>query len=149
MPRNSLLAAVSAALLLALGCSGGDLTLPGSGAPAALAVVSGDGQQAKAGTELEEPLTVELLDDSARPVQGVTVQFSFVGDVPGAKVDPASVLTDENGRAAAVVRLGRVVGEQGVVAQVPSLADLRARFTAISVAPGGDGHDGGSEGSDD
>jgi hypothetical protein len=41
------------------------------------------------------------------------------------------------------------VGEQGVVAQVPSLADLRARFTAISVAPGGDGHDGGSEGSDD
>jgi len=135
------------AVVLALGCSGGDLTLPSAGGPAALSIVSGDGQQAAAGAVLGEPLTVQLLDGSARPVSGIAVQFSFVGDVPGSGLEPASVVTDQNGQAAAVARLGRVLGEQVIVAQVASTSNLRASFSVIAVPHGGnDGGGGGNQG---
>jgi hypothetical protein len=148
MSGQHVFSAGAAALVLALGCAGGDLTLPGSGAPAALAIVSGDGQQATAGAVLGEPLTVQLLDGSARPVSGIAVQFSFLGDIPGAGLDPATVLTDENGRAAAVVRLGRVLGEQVIVAQVAGTSDVRASFSATAVPHGAhEGHKQGAGGS--
>jgi hypothetical protein len=114
--------------------------------------VSGDGQRADAGTFLDKPLTVQVLDESSRPVAGTPVQFGFLGELPGAALDPASVLTDENGQAAAVVRLGDVPGEQVIVAQVTNsqTPDLRARFSATAIVSGGkDGHDkgGGRDGS--
>ena len=144
----------AAALVLSLGCSGGDLTLPGTNEPAAnepaaLTIVSGDGQRADAGTLLDKPLTVQVLDGSSRPVAGTPVQFGFLGELPGAALDPASVLTDENGTAAAIVRLGDVAGEQVIVAQVTNsqAPDLRARFSATAVLSGGrGGHDKGGEG---
>jgi hypothetical protein len=130
--------------------------LPHPNEPAALEVVSGDGQQAEPGALLEEPLTVRLLDGSSRPVRQAPVQFSFLGDLPGAGLDPASVLTDEEGRAAAIVRLGQVVGEQVIVAQVTNSqsSELRARFSATAVPPdrpggGKKGKDRGSDGGDD
>jgi hypothetical protein len=145
-----------AALVLTLGCSGGDLTLPHPNEPAALTVVSGDGQQAEPGALLGEPLTVQLLDAGSHPVAQAPVQFSFLGDLPGAALDPASVLTDEEGRAEAIVRLGEVVGEQVIVAQVANSqsSDLRARFSAIAVPPdrpggGKKGKDGKSHSDDD
>jgi hypothetical protein len=136
----------AAALVIALGCSGGDLTLPHPNEPAALTVVSGDGQQAEPGALLGEPLTVQVLDGSSQPVRKTPVQFSFLGDLPGAGLDPASVLTDEEGRAAAIVRLGEVVGEQIIMAQVTNSqsSDLRARFSATAVPPDGPG--GGKKG---
>lgn len=161
MSRHSVFRAGAAALLVMLGCSAGDLTLPGPDEPAALMVVSGDGQQAEAGALLDEPLMVQLLDGSSQPVRGTRVQFSFLGDPPGAGLDPASVLTDAEGRASAIVRLGEAVGEQVIVAQVTNtqIADLRARFSATAVAPDDDdggkkggrgkGHGGGADGDDD
>jgi hypothetical protein len=109
--------------------------------------VSGDGQEAEAGTMLEDPLTVELLDASSQPMRDVLVEFSFVGNLPGADLSPATVLTDEEGRAEAVVRLGEVVGDQVIVAQVANTesADLRARFLAIAVAPDDDDGEGGGK----
>jgi hypothetical protein len=151
----------AAAFVLTLGCSGGDLTLPGTNAPAELTIVSGDGQRADAGALLEEPLTVQVLDGSSQPVRGTPVQFSFLGDLPGAALNPASLLTDEDGRAAAIVRLGDVTGEQVIVAQVTNAEtpDLRARFSATAVPPNGNGgakkagdttdHAGGSNGNGD
>jgi hypothetical protein len=139
----------AAALALALGCSGGDLVLPSADEPGVLIIVSGDGQRAEAGTMLEEPLTVELLDGSSQPVRDVLVEFSFVGELPGADLSPAAVLTDEEGRAEAVVRLGEVVGDQVIVAQVANTgsAGLRARFLATAVAPkDNDGEGGGKKG---
>lgn len=141
-------------MLSFIGCSGGDLTLPGPGQsgpePVALEVVSGDGQQAEAGTVLDDPLTVQVLDESSQPVPDVRVQFSFLGDLSGAAVDPASILTDEEGRAAAIVHLGEVPGEQVIVAAVADteLPDLRAQFSATAVLPGGEdgGHKGGKGG---
>jgi hypothetical protein len=138
-------------LLTLTGCSAGDLTLPGPGEsgqdqPATLKVLSGDGQQAEAGTLLDDPLTVQVLDERSQPVANIRVQFSFVGDLSGAAVDPASIETDDAGRAEAVVRLGELPGEQVIVAAVANtqLADLRARFSATAVPPGdGDGEKGG------
>jgi hypothetical protein len=140
----------SAAVILTLcGCSGGDLTLPDSGQggpeqPAALLVLSGEGQQAEVGTVLDEPVTVRVVNDSAQPVSNVRVQFSFLGDLAGASLDPASVETDADGRAAASVRLGDLPGEQIVVAAVANtlLPDLRAQVSATAVLPGGGDGDG-------
>jgi hypothetical protein len=156
MSGHSVSSIGAVALVLTLGCSGGDLTLPHSSEPAALRVVSGDGQEAQPGALLEEPLTVRVLDGSSHPVSDTPVQFSFLGDLPGAGLDPASVLTDAEGRAAAIVRLGEVLGEQVIVAQVANSqsADLRARFSATAVPPdrtggGKKGKDHGSHGDDD
>jgi hypothetical protein len=137
----SVFSAGAAAFVLTLGCSGGDLTLPEANEPATLTIVSGDGQRADAGALLQEPLTVQVLDGSSRPVRGTPVQFSFLGDLPGAALDPASLLTDEDGRAAAIVRLGDVPGEQVIVAHVTNsqAPDLRARFSATAVPPTGNG----------
>jgi hypothetical protein len=144
----------AAVMLTLIGCSGGDLTLPGPGQsgpdqPAELKVLSGDGQQAEAGTVLDDPLTVQVLDESSQPVPSIRVQFSLLGDLSGAAVDPASIETDEEGRAAAIVRLGEQPGEQVIVAAVANtqLPDLRARFSVTAVPPsGGDGDKKGGKG---
>jgi hypothetical protein len=146
-------------VLTLLGCGTGDLTLPGSGQggpaqPAELKVLSGDGQQAEVGTVLDDPLTVQVLGDSSQPMPNVRVQFSFLGDISGAAVDPASIETDAAGRAAAIVRLGEVPGEQVIVAAVANTQqpDLRAQFSATAVLPGdrngGKGGHGGDGGGD-
>jgi hypothetical protein len=146
MSTRNVFSAGATAFVLTLACSGGDLTLPSSDEPATLMAVSGDRQRAEAGTVLDEPLTVQLLDGSSRPVRGAPIQFSFLGDLPGAGLDPASVLTNEQGQAEAIVRLGETLGEQVIVAQVTNtqISDLRARFSATAVPP--DGKDGGKKG---
>ncbi len=145
-------------MLTLIGCSAGDLTLPGPGQsgpdqPVELKVMSGDGQRAEVGTVLDNPLTVQVLGDSSQPMPNVRVQFSFLGDLSGAALDPASIETDEQGRAAAIVRLGELPGEQVVVAAVANtqLPDLRARFSATAVLPSGGGGDkkGGNGGHGD
>jgi hypothetical protein len=137
----------AAGLILSLvGCSSGDLTLPGQDQPgpvqpARLIVMSGDDQRAETGALLDEPLMVRVLDDSARAVPNTPVRFSFLGDLSGAELTPVAVLTDEEGRAATIARLGDTAGEQVVVAEVANteLADLRAQFTATALDPDGDG----------
>ena len=151
--------AVAAALLLALGCAGSDLTLPGpdgtgGGAgsgepespglplPAVLIAQAGDGQTAEPGAQLPDPLVVQVLDSAGAPVSGTLIAFSFVGDPNGAALDPPATLTDADGRAAATARLGDVPGEQVVVASVASsrLPDLRASFSVTAVPPDDHGH---------
>lgn len=136
------------AFVLVLGCLRGDLTLPSANGPAALLMVSGDGQHAEAGTYLDEPLAVQVLDGHSRGLRGTPVRFSFVGDLPGADVDPATVLTDEDGHAAAIVRLGEVAGDQVVVAEVTNTlsADLRARFHVTAEPPDDDDDDDDDKG---
>jgi hypothetical protein len=143
--RVSRIGAVGLILTL-VGCSSGDLTLPGQDQPgpvqpSRLIVMSGDEQRAEAGTVLDEPLVVRVLDDSSRAVPNTPVRFSFLGDLSGAELDPASILTDEQGRAATIARLGEPAGEQVIVAEVVNteLPDLRARFTATALDPDGHG----------
>ena len=144
----------AAVMLTLIGCSAGDLTLPDPGQsgpeqPAEVKVLSGDGQRAEAGTVLDDPLTVQVLDESSHPVPGIRVQFSFLGDLSGAALDPASIETDEEGVPRQSSGWARQTGEQVIVAAVANtqLADLRARFSATAVPPdGGDGDKKGGKG---
>lgn len=131
---------IAAACLLA-GCSGGDLTLPESADPSALRIVSGDDQRADPGDLLSQPLVVQVLDADGGPIPETRVEFGFLGEVPGAAVNPAVVATDAEGRAQAFVRLGTVSGEQLIIARVAGTAapGLSARFSVVALAGGGGG----------
>lgn len=134
------------------GCGGGSLTLPDDGSPAALQVISGDGQQGTVGSRLDNPLVVRLTDASSRPIAGVPVVFQVTNDVPGAEVDPEAV-TDSEGLASAQVRLGTSSGPLQVEARVASAAELSATFvvTALERERGkkDNGGRGGRHGGDD
>jgi hypothetical protein len=111
--------------------------------------MSGDDQRAEAGALLDEPLMVRVLDDSARAVPNTPVRFRFLGELSGTELAPATVLTDEQGRAATFARLGEPAGEQVIVAEVVNteLPDLRAQFTATALDPDGHGDkEGGGKG---
>jgi hypothetical protein len=130
-------------------CSGGDLTLPGSDEPAALEIVSGDEQRARAGALLREPLLVRVADASDQPVRGASVEFRFLGRLPGAALDPEVAETDEDGYAAASVRLGSVAGDQAIVASLAGsqASDLRVTFRAVALRE--DDDDDRGDGADD
>ena len=129
------------AVCLLVGCSGGDLTLPDSADPVTLRIVSGDGQRADAGDLLAQPLVVQVLDSDSNPVSDARVEFGFLGEVPGAAVDPALVTTDDEGRAEAFVRLGSETGEHLIIARVVGTAspELSARFSVVATSSGGGG----------
>lgn len=146
------------AVCLLVGCSGGDLTLPDSAHPVTLRIVSGDGQRADAGDLLAQPLVVQVLDSDANPVPDARVEFGFLGEVPGAAVDPGLVTTDDEGRAEAFVRLGSETGEHLIIARVVGTAspELSARFSVVATSSGGGGkkddegkgHNGGHDDDD-
>lgn len=129
---------------LVAGCGPGDLTLPESSRPVILSIFSGDGQRADAGTLLALPLVVRVLDDASNPVPDVSVEFGFLGEVPGAGVDPGVVTTGDDGTAEAFVRLGTTSGTQMVLARVVGAAspELSARFRVIALSVRGGGGDG-------
>ncbi len=95
---QGLLGGLASSILLA--CGGDDLLLPSSGVPANLRLVSGDLQQAEAGTDLPDPLVVEATDAEGRPVAGSRIVFRFEIMVQGGRVSPDTAETDELGLAA-------------------------------------------------
>lgn len=126
-------------------CGGGDLTLPGDGGPSSLQAISGGGQEGTVGSELPKPLVVRLTDGAARPVRGASLRFEFQGDVPAAKISPATIQTNDTGFAFVQVRLGNTPGEQMVVAR---LADdtsngLSTSFALRALEQNQDDGDGG------
>jgi hypothetical protein len=139
------------ALLSLAGCTG-DLTLPGGGPdgedaplPDRVRIVDGDGQRAKIGELLSDPLVVQVVDTGAAPVPGTQIEFSFVGDPAGAVLEPAVTTTDSSGLASAEVRMGSESGDQEVVARV-SGTDLSASFTVTATGKDRHGHGGDGEG---
>lgn len=137
------------AVPLLLGC-GGDLTLPGGEPPAGnppvddrtpsqLVAVAGDGQEARVGKRLDDPLVVLVTDQSARPVSGVVVEFHFKDAIPEAEIDPAAAETNDDGKASVEVRLGSVAGDHQVEA-VFAATDLRATFDVTALERGHGGH---------
>jgi hypothetical protein len=140
---------VSLGLGVALTGCGGSLTLPDDGSPAALRVVSGDGQEAPVGRRLEDPLVVKLTGANSQPISGVPVVFQFKGDVPDAEVDPAETETDSAGRASAEVRVGTSTGSHEVEARVASSTALSATFVVTALERNRGKDDGGSGDDDD
>ena len=132
---------------LLVGC-GGDLTLPDTPHPLSLSIVSGNGQRADAGALLDHPLVVQVFDDSSEPLPGAKVEFGFLGELPGAGVDPGVVTTGDDGTAEAIVRLGTISGPQMIVARVVGAAtpELTARFELIAVGARGGGGNGRGHG---
>ena len=95
------LRAVPAVMLMfvtiSAGCSRADLLAGLDAGPASEAVLIGNDQQAAAGAELAEPVTVKVLDAAGRPVAGQMV--NFVVTAGGGEVYAGASVTDTQGLA--------------------------------------------------
>lgn len=96
------------------------------GAPATLALVSGDNQTGVAGTALADSLVVAVEDQYGNGVAGVTVSWTVSG---GGSVSAATTPTDANGRAAVQRVLGASAGTQNTLAAVAGVNGSPVTFT--------------------
>jgi len=129
--------AASLCLLLAAGCSGGDLGLPEDTSPAGMEAVGGNGQMALVGAELPLPLVVRVTDVQGRPVPGVSVAFQLGAGAEGGETSPDTAVTDDEGEASARWVLGDAEGQQRVDAEVVDAGLAVVSFTATAVkSPG-------------
>lgn len=113
MTMRTILPVLAAAALAA--CDGG--TVATLRTPAALEVVSGDGQEGTAGATLHRALSVRVVDDEGHPLAGYTV--SFVVTSGGGEVEPGADVSGADGRASASWALGPSTAEsQRVEARV-------------------------------
>ncbi len=107
-PRLSAVLVVGLPLLYAA-CGSDNLTLPGEGEPAHIAMFAGSGQSARVGSQLS-PLVVRVTDTKDRPVAGAEVGFAFDDAAGGSTILPSSATTDADGQASATITLGDQVG---------------------------------------
>jgi hypothetical protein len=118
----------------ALGLDGIEVTFDavvGSGGATRIEAVSGDDQIAPVGTALGDSLVARVLDAFGNPVAGVNVEW----DADQGSVDPGSVTTGSDGRAATYRILGSAAGPQTTTASSSGLAGSPVTFTS-QAAPG-------------
>jgi hypothetical protein len=96
--------------------------------PATIQIFSGNNQEAIVGTELPNPLVVEVLDAQGRAVGGQSVSWSVV--MGGGSVSPTASTTNANGEARTFLRVGPTAGAQRVQATLGSLTP--AVFDAVA-----------------
>jgi hypothetical protein len=96
-----------------------------------LALVSGDGQAAVVGTELPDPLVVEVTDAFGNPSEGVTITWTAEA---GGSVSAPSTVTDAQGRTSVTRLLGPAAGTQTTVASSEGLAGSPVIFTHTATA---------------
>lgn len=75
--------------------------------------VSGDKQSGTVGTNLPNPLVVQVADSSGNLQVGVTVNFAVTSG--GGSVSPTSAVTNASGRASTVLTLGTIAGATNTV----------------------------------
>lgn len=120
-------------LLLCVGC-GENPTAPELGYQ--IAIFSGDRQVAPAGTTLQRPLVVRVLDADRSPVKGVQIAWS-VEEAGGFVSGPSSPsVTDPAGLARVYRRLGRHAGLRGTTASVMGPDSSVVRFTSVAQVQG-------------
>ncbi|HEV7364985.1 MAG TPA: Ig-like domain-containing protein [Gemmatimonadales bacterium] len=117
-PRLSAVLVVGLPLLYAA-CGSDNLTLPGEGEPAHIAIVSGSPQGGRVSTQLTEPLVVKVTDSKDRPVAGASVDFTFDDAAAGGSMNPTSFVTGADGLASTAITLGDQVGDANGHATVP------------------------------
>lgn len=100
-------------------------------AASAIAVVSGSGQSAIAGTPLAAPVVARVTAGDGGGVSGVAVTFAPSG---GGSAGTPSVLTDANGNAQTTWTLGANPGAQTLSATAAGVATA-ASFTATATTP--------------
>jgi hypothetical protein len=127
-----------AGLPLLFACGGDNLTLPSEGAPARIEILAGNGQEMPVQSTLAR-LEFQVTDSQKRPVQGVTVDFILQEDAGGASVDPASDVTDSDGKVSTTVTLGSRVGPlsgQARVAVAEGSTPVEVGFAATATSAG-------------
>jgi len=80
--------------------------------PASLTLLKGDGQRALAGRKVTQPVTVQVVSRSGRPVEGVPVRF--VLEEGAGVTDPPVDSSDAQGIARAAWTLGSAAGRQSL-----------------------------------
>src|SRR5574341_1526177 len=126
---------------LALAQCGKDGAGPGSLRPAAIVLLSGNGQTGTVGQNLSQPLVVQVTTSDGRGVPNVTVSWSVTAG--GGSLTAASTQTDPTGVASVVWSLGttagsgnqtaraRVVGVNGVITFTASAVAAAASQIAL------------------
>ena len=95
-------------------------------------IVSGNNQRGDPGTELADPLVVEVLDEDGDVVSGVAVTFSVTAG--GGSLSDTSVDTNSRGRAQTYLTLGDEPGRNSVRASVSGVSTT-VTFAATAVDP--------------
>jgi len=80
--------------------------------PASLTLLGGDGQRAPAGREVANPIAVQVVSRSGRPIEGVPVRFAL--DDGAGMTDPQTGASDAQGIVRATWTLGGLPGRQSV-----------------------------------
>jgi hypothetical protein len=89
--------------------------------PASLTLLSGDGQRAPAGRRVAQPVTVQVVSRSGRPIPGIPVRF---GPEEGAgRVEPQADSSDAQGIARASWTLGGFPGRQSLSLSAEGVAN--------------------------
>ena len=110
----------------ALAARGVEVLLPRM--PLVLDILSGDLQQARAGTRVQEPLVVEVLDQSGVGLPGTAVTFTVTDG--GGTLSEETATTDASGRAASSLTLGSAPGPITVRVTVAGLEPVSFTLTA-------------------
>lgn len=108
-PRHRFVLAAILSVAVPTACDDPDPVDP-EPVPAAVEVVSGDGQRAVQGLQLEDSVIVRVLDQEGRPLSGA--EIAFVPATGHGQVDSASATTGGDGRAHAFWTLGADAGDQ-------------------------------------
>jgi adhesin/invasin len=105
-----------------------------AGSGSLLVAVSGDDQSGAVNSVLPDSLVVRATDAGGNPVSGVTVHWSAQG---GGTISPETVVTGDNGQAAAERVLGPGAGQQTAEAAADGLAGSPVSFvhTGLATAP--------------
>jgi hypothetical protein len=98
----------------------------------ALATAGGDGQSAQVSTVLPESLAVRAVDQFGNGVAGIEVTWHAMN---GGSLDPNSVTTGSDGRAATARTLGDRPGAYRTEARAGDLEGSPVSFSATAVAP--------------
>ena len=93
--------------------------------------ISGDNQQGTLGAKLNQPFVVEVQDGTNALFEGVPVTFTVAAG--GGTVQPETVLTDKNGRAATTLTLGSEATTNTVQASVEGVSESVTFNTAVEI----------------
>ena len=97
----------------------------------------GNGQEGPAGSTLNDPLSVQVLDSNGKPVSGIPVYFTIEGEPKGASVRPAHTVTDEQeqGLASTFLRLPKLKAPESTsrICVTAEVADPDGKYVARAV----------------
>jgi hypothetical protein len=96
---------------------------------ASLTVAQGNQQAAPAGRELPVPIMLRVRSTSGAPMKGMPVSFTVTAG--GGAVEPATVLSDQNGEARAKWTLGSAAALQTLVGAVNGVDPVTIQANAI------------------